>query len=80
MLTFANIFSHSNRSHSELFRCLSLAKAIYTAHPAEAVKHGFVPVVSGYPSWVRLLAGKTSPTDVETDTMASVNALLHFVK
>ncbi len=69
-----------HHKHRDLFRCVALAKQIYDTHTAEAVSHAFVPVVSGYPLWVRFLAGKLPPSEVEGEMMAAVNALLNFVK
>ena len=53
---------------------------VYTKHTQDAVNHQFLPIVSGYPLWVRLLADKVAKEEVESEIMTSVHALMNFVK
>lgn len=67
--------------NEKLWEALSLAQEYYIENKDVAFQHGFLPVVSGYSQWIRVMANKVSTTEgVAEEITRPVEAFLEFLK
>jgi len=78
-LSIEEFILHSKTSQ-DLWKCFNIAKHIYSSNTARALQCHFVPVVSGYPMWIRLSANKVNQEEVDREILPSVDALMNFLK
>lgn len=71
------LHSHSAK---DLWKCFTIAKRIYSQNPTQALSTDFVPVVSGYPLWLRLCANLVDQQEAEKEVIPNMEALIHFLK
>lgn len=75
------VWQHHKADGDSVWNILQLGKDIYEQHNDHALEHSFVPVVSGYPLWIELVANKFITADaLSAEILPSMDAFLSFLK